>query len=160
MRAIGEKSELMVEAVRVALDEQGDQTVSFIVAQELHGQVLNQRSGKLAGSIRKIPSSQEGTAIVSHVEGGGGPTGIHGKFYKSYAELFERGVSMDIVPVKAKALRFETIEGEIVFAQKVHLELPRPFMAPALAAREVEIVSAVDTAITDVLRSSSGFYGT
>jgi hypothetical protein len=100
----------------------------WIVSQELHGQVLKQRSGKLAGSIRMIPATVEGAGVVTgHVEGAGGPAW--------YGRIFEEGGTgpFDIVPVSAKALRFIGSDGEVHFAKIVHHPgLPsRPFMAPA-----------------------------
>jgi len=44
-----------------------------IVGEKLQGQVLQHRTGKLAGSIRAIPAVVEGEAIVGAVQGGGGP---------------------------------------------------------------------------------------
>lgn len=45
----------------------------YIQAEELQGQVLHHRTGKLANSIRAIPAHAEGTEIVGAVEGAGGP---------------------------------------------------------------------------------------
>lgn len=149
LRAISAKTQELGPAVAVKLDELDAEIQGWIVSTELSGQVLNQRSGKLAGTIRMVPAKTEGTMIVGQVQGGGGATGIGGE--KSYAELFEYGSPVDIVPVNAKALRFMTIEGEIVFAKKVHLDLPRPFMAPALEHWQPEIVSGVEEIIGEVL---------
>lgn len=139
------------------INEQDQLTESYIVANELHGQVLNQRSGKLAGSIRALPATQEGTSIVGRVEGAGGPAW--------YGRGFEEDgfKPHDIVPVNGKALRFAAGGGDrwfsafggkdIVFAKKVHHpgSPPRPFMGPALEARTPEIVAAVELAIGEVL---------
>lgn len=149
IRAIDAKSVEIPAAVVAKLDELDAEMQGFIVSEELAGQVLNQRSGKLAGSIRMIPAKLEGTSVVGQVQGGGGATGIGNG--KSYAELFEYGTSVDIVPVNAKVLRFVTMEGEVVYAKKVHLELPRPFMAPALEYMRPSIISGVDEAISEVL---------
>src|SRR5258708_833231 len=46
---------------------------SYIVPQKLSGQVLNRRTGVLAGSVREIPAVLEGTKIVAAVEAAGGP---------------------------------------------------------------------------------------
>ena len=149
IRVVEAKVANLYSVVATAIDQQDVETVSYIVSEELHGQVLNQRSGKLAGSIRAIPASQQGSSIIGVVEGGGGPTGIHSSHGdSSYADLFEHGKPVDIVPINAKALRFETIEGEVVYAKKVHLELPRPFMAPAIEFRGPYIGAAVAEAIS------------
>src|ERR1700676_1330386 len=43
-----------------------------IVSDKLHGQVLKQRTGNLAGSINAQETRQEGTALIGEVTGGGG----------------------------------------------------------------------------------------
>lgn len=97
-----------------------------IVRDKLSGQVLNQRSGKLAGSIRVVLATFDGDTISAGVEGAGGPAW--------YGRLFELtgSAAHDIVPVRAKALAFY-VGGVLVFARKVHIPAmaPRPFMAPA-----------------------------
>jgi hypothetical protein len=147
IEAISAKIEEVTEAVATELDAQGALTVAYIVSEELHGQVLNQRSGKLAGSIRAIPAVVDGTSVVANVEGAGGPAW--------YGRLFEEGGTgpFEIVPKTAKALRFVAASGEVVFAKKVqHPGLPdRPFMDPAQAARTPEIVAGVERAIGEVL---------
>lgn len=149
MQVIGAKAAEIGTAVVGELDALDTEIVSWIVSEELHGQVLNQRQGILAGSIRMIPARQEGESVIGQVEGGGGATGIHTSHGdSSYAELFERGRTVDIVPIPERHknpanawLRFQTIEGNFVFAKKVHLELPRPFMAPA----QLHFVPIIDT---------------
>ena len=149
LRAIGAKGEEIPLAVAAKLDELDTEMQGYIVSEELSGQVLNQRSGKLAGSIRAITAVMEGTSVVGQVQGGGGATGIGNG--KSYADLFEYGQSVDIYPVNAKVLRFVTISGEVVYAKKVHLDLPRPFMAPALEHMRPTIISGIEEAIGEVL---------
>jgi hypothetical protein len=133
-------------AVKEELDEQDALTAGYIVANELHGQILKQRSGKLAGSVRMIPAAQEGSSVVGRVEAAGGPAW--------YGRLFEEGGTgpFDIVPKNAKALRFES-GGEVVFAKIVHHPgVPsKPFMGPALEARTPEIVAGIEEAIGAVL---------
>jgi len=149
IQVVEAKVENLKPAIADTLNVENANTVSYIVTEELHGEVLNQRSGKLAGSIRAIPATLEGDKVIAPVEGGGGPTGIHTSHGdSSYADLFEHGKPVDIVPINAKVLRFETIDGEVVYAKKVHLDLPRPFMAPALEYRTPAYLAAVESTIS------------
>src|SRR6266850_252537 len=66
---IGKLNELMI------------QLQSYIVTQKLSGQSLRRRTGVLAGSIRYIPATLEGTKIVGGVQGAGGPA-WYGKLYE------------------------------------------------------------------------------
>ena len=71
-----------------------------VVSEKLQGQVLQHRSGKLANSIRVIPSQLEGGVISGGVEGAGGPAW--------YGVVQERGGTRayDIRPVNKQALAF------------------------------------------------------
>jgi hypothetical protein len=143
-----------VEGKRVALDAaiietlnaQDLELVAFIVGSELHGQILNQVTGKLAGSIRMIPAEQEGDVITGRVEGGGGPA-WYGKIWELTGHK-----AFDIHPVNAKALRF-TVGGTPVFAMHAHIPAvgPKPFMKPAQDSHTDEILEALQGTIDEVL---------
>lgn len=60
---------------------------SKIVDTKLSGQVLEHRSGKLAGSIRVNEATNDGTTIQGGVQGGGGPA-FYGKYHE-YGGTFE-----------------------------------------------------------------------
>jgi len=127
-----------------ALDAKDAEMVSWIQGEELHGQILNQRTGKLAGSIRFLPATQEGTSIVGQVEGAGGSAW--------YGALFERGGTgpFDIHPVNKMALWWEGAAHPVRVVH--HPGIPsRPFMAPALEHFTPEIIAAVETAISEAL---------
>jgi len=119
----------------------------YIVGEELHGQVLKQRSGRLAGSIRAIPASRSGSEITGAVEGGGGPA--------FYARVHEYGGQKEypIVPVNAKALMFQA-GGETIFAKRVnHPPLPeRPFMRPALQNMKATIIEELQETLGEALQ--------
>lgn len=71
-----------------------------IQTEKLQGQVLNQRSGKLANSIRSEGVHAEGSAIVGSVQGAGGPA-----FYGAVHEYGGKG-PYEIRPTGKKALAF------------------------------------------------------
>jgi hypothetical protein len=128
LQAISAKMEEIVPAVAHELDELDAEMQGWIVSQELHGQVLKQRSGKGAGSVRMVPSKAEGSSVTGGVQAGGGTAW--------YMNLFETSpeqevLVMDIYPVNAKALRFIADDGSVVFAKHVRVNFDRPFMAPA-----------------------------
>lgn len=139
---VREKLTELGPAIVEELDAQDTDLVSFIVSEELHGQILHQQSGKLAGSVRTLPAEQQGDIVTGSVQAGGGPAW--------YAELFEHGESIDIYPVKAKALRF-VIGGEVFFRKHIHLDLPRPFMAPAQTSQTPVIIAGIERRIGEVL---------
>lgn len=142
--AIAAKADLIAPAVVAKLDELDAETVGYIVSQELHGQVLKQRSGKLAGSIRALPAVREGTSIIGKVEGAGGPAW--------YGALFERGAgTVEIVPVHAKALRFVADDGSVVYCKRVRVNFNRPFMGPGLIHMTPQYVSGIEETIGEVL---------
>ena len=145
--AVVTKQEAIAVAVIRKMDQLDTQTVSYIVNEELHGQILKQRSGKLAGSIREIPAKAEGTMVIGQVEGAGGPAW--------YGRLFEDGGTgpFDIVPVAKKALRFVSADGSVVFTKKVHHPgIPsKPFMVPGHAVMEPLYLSGFEEVIGEVL---------
>jgi hypothetical protein len=72
----------------------------YIVTEELSGQVLQNKTGLLAGSINAIPTTAQGSEITASVEGAGGPAW--------YGQVQERGGTSEyeIAPVNKKALAF------------------------------------------------------
>lgn len=146
LSAVEAKAPEIGSVVAAKMDELDVETVTYIVTEELHGQILNQRSGKLAGSVRPVPASQEGERIIGGVEAAGGPAW--------YGVIFEKtgAAPHDIVPVRAKALHF-FVEGEEVFAKRVHHPglSTKPFMAPALEVRTPNYLEGIEAAIAAVL---------
>jgi hypothetical protein len=146
IRAITERAELLTGGIITTLDEEDAELVAYIVGSELHGQILNQVTGKLAGSIRFLAAVQEGSTVVGVVEGGGGPAW--------YAIIWEKTghKAFDVEPVTAQALRF-VIEGEVLFRRRVHIpeEGPRPFMGPALDANRTKILVHLQSTINEII---------
>lgn len=67
------KAITIVDALAVRMDYLMLKLQAHIAGDLLQGQVLHHRSGKLSGSIRKMPTALEGGALVGSVEGAGGP---------------------------------------------------------------------------------------
>src|SRR5258708_4124488 len=119
---------------------------SYIVSRKLSGQVLNRRTGVLAGSVRAIPAVLEGTKIVAAVEAAGGPA-----FYGAVHEYGGSG-AYPIVATRARALAF-LMDGKKVFARSV-MHPPakvRPFMAPALEENAADIEAQLRVALDEEL---------
>lgn len=141
-----QKGPKMVEAVTQRVTLIMLKLQQYIVSRKLAGQVLSQRSGKLAASIRAYPAEVSGNSISAVVEGAGGPA--------FYGAIQERGggKEFDIVPKSAKVLRFR-LGGQEFFATKVtHPPLPaRPFMEPSLEEMKTEIQTELQQVIHQVL---------
>jgi hypothetical protein len=75
----------------------------------------------LAGSVRVIEPTQEGTRITGSVQGAGGP------FW--YGAMWEKTGHGVIVPVNKKVLSWMA-DGKRVFAMRVSAQAPRPWMVP------------------------------
>jgi hypothetical protein len=136
IEALGAKLDRMTLALTAKLTEIHLRLQAKIAGEKLAGQVLKQQSGKLAGSIRAIPTVQEGQELIGAVEGAGGPAW--------YGVVHERGGThaYDIVPVSKKALAF-MVNGQLIFRKLVHHPpLPRrSFMASTLT-EETESIKA------------------
>lgn len=105
-----------------------------IVGEKLHGQVLKQRTGKLAASIRAMPTVQEGTDLVGAVEGGGGVAW--------YGKLHEFGFG----PYDYEVTRHIKMHyGDLEFKKLVHSSgFPeRSFMRSTLSEFEATIVQSM-----------------
>jgi len=138
-----QKSSGVEEAVRVKTDALMIQLSAKIVGEKLHGQVLNQLSGLLAGSVHPVPAKKVGGAIVGEVASSGGPA-FYGKVHEYGGKK-----TFTIIAVNKKALRF-LIDGKAIFRTRVERgPLPeRSFMRSAATEFEPEIVSQLNEAIT------------
>lgn len=108
----------------------GFELQSRVQVQKLTGQVLKVRTGRLKRSI----SPSAGADSRSRYEQQGDASYYYVGTNVSYGAAWEYGAkACDIVPVKAKALRFE-INGQVFFRKRVHkpAQAARPFLAPAL----------------------------
>lgn len=146
-----------------------------IVTEKLQGQVLHHRSGKLAASIRALPTKKEGGFLVADVQGGGGPA-FYGRIHE-----FGGTRSYEIRPRNKKALAFfgsgsglssgkqhilarklskpghhPKLAGEfwmaggVVVKSVMHPPLPmRSFMRVSLAEMRQEIINGIRQAMVD-----------
>ncbi len=125
------------------------QLSGYIVSQKLQGQVLHHRTGVLAGSIRTIPATLEGTSIVGAVEGGGGGA-WYGALYEDVSAGGTGGVSHSwtITATKARALSF-LVDGKRLYRRSVtHPALSaRPYMTPSLEENAGEIEAQLRAAL-------------
>jgi len=110
-----------------------------VINDKLHGQVLKQRSGKLARSIQQ-ETHTDGDVVVGEVFSAGDVK------YAAIHEFGGRTPPHDIVPNKAEALAF-AIGGKTVFAKIVHhpgSQMPeRSFLRSSLADQAGEIVEGL-----------------
>ena len=111
------------------------------IVRKVTGEVLNVRSGDLRRSIFTPITQMSGDTITT-------TTGSSGDV--KYAGIWETTgwKAHDIVPTKAKALRFIS-GGEVIFAKRVQIpaQAPRPFIKPALA----EMVPVVEQGLKDAV---------
>jgi phage gpG-like protein len=113
-----------------------------VITEKLHGQVLKQRSGKLARSIQQ-ESHTEGETVIGTVFSAGDV---------KYARIHEYGGKTpphDIVPDKGGALAF-MMGGKMVFARVVHhpgsVMPERSFLRSSLAEQAEEITTGLKEA--------------
>ena len=113
-----------------------------VIADKLHGQVLKQRSGKLARSIQQ-DSHTDGDTVIGEVFSAGDV---------KYAAIHEFGGTTpphDIIPSKAGALAF-MMGGKMTFARIVHhpgSKMPeRSFLRSSLTDQAAEITAGLKEA--------------
>jgi hypothetical protein len=126
---IGAMPRAVKAEVDATVNKLGFRLQALVQTTKLTGQVLRVRTGRLRSSIaRGDPDSRsrfEATPTTA--------TAIVGTNV-SYGVDWERGIAAhDVVPVHAKALRFE-VGGQVLFRKKVHIpaQAPRQFLEPAL----------------------------
>lgn len=133
-----DSSDRIVVAMTETMDELMLRLQSNIVDEKLHGQVLQQRTGKLAASVRALPATQEGTTIVGVVEGGGGVAW--------YGRLHEYGFG----PYDYETTRtIKMFYGDLTFKKLVHSSgFPeRSFMRSSLDEFQSSIVEAMQVSL-------------
>lgn len=138
------KGAAIVHALATKLQALNFQLQAKIQGEKLQGQVLNQRTGKLAASVRALPVEEEAGQIRGSVQAGGGPA--------FYGRIQEKGGTSeyDIAPVNKQALAF-MLTGKQVFAKLVHHPplKARPFMSTSLDEMSGEIVEGLQGVLAD-----------
>lgn len=142
LEAMRSKGPKIIAALTSKVTQLMFQLAGYIASRKLSGQVLAVRTGVLRASVVAIPTTVQGTTIVGAVESSAPPAG--------YGAVHEFGGSrvFEILPVKARALRF-MMDGKIVFRARVsHPPLPkRPFMAPSLDENAADITEALQETV-------------
>jgi phage gpG-like protein len=132
----------VIAAVEVKMRSITINLQKHVINDKLHGQVLQQRTGKLARSIQQ-DSHTDGDVVIGEVFSAGDV---------KYAGIHEHGGTTpahDIVPNKADALAF-MMGGKMVFARIVHhpgSKIPeRSFLRSSLADQAAEITEGLKQA--------------
>ena len=146
IQSIQGKAEKIITALRVKLDILDIQLQAKIVGEKLHGQVLNQRTGKGAASVRFTPAFEDGTELTGSVLAGGGPA-----FYLRFQHDGTKG-PYPIVPTNKKALAF-MMNGKQVFAKMVmHPGLTaKPFATDSLNEMTPDFVTGLQEALNEAV---------
>lgn len=128
--------------VTAAVNRSAIETQNHITRDKLSGSVLNVRTGNLRRSVHTSPATDSGDQISASV--GFGHEAFYGRFH-------EYGVahSWQIIPSRAKVLRFEGRDGIVHFARSVtHPGLrERSFMRTGLQDQAPRIVSNLRAAV-------------
>ncbi len=156
VEALKAKGPAIVRVLMSKVNELMIQLQSYIVSQKLSGQALKRQTGVLAGSIRYVPATLEGTSIVGAVEGGGGGA-WYGALYEDVSAGGTGGVSHSwtITATKARALSF-LVDGKRLYRHSVtHPALmARPYMTPSLEENAGEIETQLRAALDAELNKS------
>lgn len=139
----------IVSALLTTTDRLMIELQSYIVRSKLSGNPLHRVTGVLASSVHAVPTRIEGEKIIGEVQAGAGPSNV-------YAWTHERGGAgpFDIVPVRARVLRFLR-DGQEVFARAVHHPaLPqRSFAESSLHEMKEAVVGAIQETFREAVGS-------
>jgi hypothetical protein len=143
--ALRTKGPQIVQAIMRKLESLMLQLQAKITGEKLQGQVLQHRTGKLAGSIREIPVTSVGTLITGAVEGAGGPAW--------YGKLHEEGGTF---PYHRKAQMTERLDAKGKMNKRLGkgtITFPeRSFMRSSLEEMRGQIFEGLRTAVGEELK--------
>lgn len=116
-----------------------------ITGEKLSGQLLQQRTGKLIGSVRTMPVINTGAEIIGGVQAGGGPA-----YYAKFQNYGTAGPYV-IKPLDPKGVLAFMVDGKMRFAKSVmHPGLPaRNFMESTLDESEAGIRASLQNAVDE-----------
>lgn len=116
-----------------------------ITGEKLSGQLLQQRTGKLIGSVRTMPVINTGAEIIGGVQAGGGPA-----YYAKFQNYGTDG-PYEIKPLDPKGVLAFMINGKMRFAKSVmHPGLKaRNFMESTLDESEAGIRASLQNAVDE-----------
>lgn len=128
--------ERMTLALRAKILSLELQLQSKIQGNLAEGIGLKSRHGTagLAGSVRAIEPTIDGTDITGTVEGAGGTSW--------YGAMWEFTGHKEIVPVNKKVLHF-FVDGKGVFTTRVSAQGPRPWFLPVFNDMKSEIIASL-----------------
>ena len=138
----------MLQRLRTTVDACGMDLVGYIKSQKLHGQVLNQRSGKLVGSIRMASGIGDRDSAIVRV----------GSYNCTYAAIHEYGgqtAPHDIVPRNKKALYWAGAAHPVMIVHHPGSKFPeRSFLRSALADKAAFYRQKIEQAAGAAMRGA------
>lgn len=138
------KASVITSALAVKLQALNYRLQAKIQGEKLQGQVLNQRTGKGAASVRALDVEKTPGEIRGSVQAGGGPA--------FYMRTQEKGGTSEytIQPVNKQVLAF-MLNGKQVFAKMVHHPplKARPFMSTSLDEMTPEIIEGLQVTLNE-----------
>lgn len=146
LKVVLAKAPDITAAVMARMDALDAQTVGNIVSKHLAGPTgattLQQRSGKLAGSVRQHPARLEGDSVIGEVEGAGGTAW--------YGRLHQDGGTFNVTRKRkgrdSKTGRFRSpiSEYSVTFPK-------RPWMTTGFEEMQGKILAGIEDAISKEL---------
>jgi len=114
---------------------------------KLEGDPIKSHTHKLSGSVRVIPTTNDGAKINGGVQAGGGPA--------FYAKFLEDGTQPHVImPKDPKGVLAFMIAGQMVFRKKVMHPGNKPylFMKGTLAENKENIVASLQSAVVEAVK--------
>lgn len=139
------KTGAVVAALEARVQAIDEMLQAKITGEKLSGQLLQQRTGKLIGSVRTLPVTNDGATIEGGVQAGGGPA-----YYARFQNYGTAG-PYEILPKDPKGVLAFIIDGKQAFAKRVmHPGLrARNFMESTLDENAATIRASLQNAVDE-----------